>query len=122
MHRADLTETDSWLGTGIDPSCSPTFTASVNKQIDDVYKSVERAYRATCVNAEGHGGSVIAAGYPRIFPTTVQGQTCSALSPFLTVDDQSFLNTAVSPSSTDVSKEGGCRTLSNRSPGATPRE
>lgn len=31
---APLTETDTWLGTGMDPSCasSPTFTASVNKQ------------------------------------------------------------------------------------------
>jgi hypothetical protein len=83
----------SWLGLGSDPSCadSKSFVSSENNKIDAVQSKVVTAYTAI-KSKTGASTSVIAADYPRIFPSTGNEQSCIQLSPYLTKADQNYFN------------------------------
>lgn len=83
-----------WLGLGVDPSCanSSSFTSSVDQQILAVQGPVENTYTALRRATDPVHTSIIVADYPRIFPETEAEQKCIQLSPFLTTDDQTWLN------------------------------
>ncbi|MHB8288451.1 MAG: IPT/TIG domain-containing protein [Acidimicrobiales bacterium] len=81
-----------WLPK-LDPSCadSPSFTTSVEKGIANAKPEIEAAYAAVRKRADPNA-SVVAIGYPGIFPTQFSGQNCVELSPWLTPSDQVFVN------------------------------
>lgn len=83
-----------WLGFGQDPSCadSSSFVASTNRQIDNVGPAVTSTYQAILNQVDPTNTSVIAAGYPHLFPTSTSAQDCVQLSPYLTNADQNYLN------------------------------
>ena len=85
-----------WLGLGADPSCAHSggFTSGVNHQIDNVFWPVKQTYQQLVASTDPVNTSVMVADYPHIFPGSSAEQTCIQLSPFLTTDDQNFLNTA----------------------------
>jgi len=85
-----------WLGFGQDPSCadSSSFVSSTNQQIDNVGPAVTSTYQAFLNQVDPINTSVIAAGYPHLFPTSMSAQNCVQLSPYLTNADQNYLNGA----------------------------
>ena len=85
-----------WLGLGQDPSCahSGTFTSSVNAGIDNVFWPVKNTELRIMSAVDPVNTSVIVADYPRLFPSSSSGQNCIQLAPFLTNDDQTFMNGA----------------------------
>ena len=85
-----------WLGLGQDPSCahSDTFVSSVNTRIDNVFWPVKSTELTLLSAVDPVNTSVIVAGYPHLFPASHSAQDCFQLGPFLTNDDQDFMNTA----------------------------
>jgi hypothetical protein len=84
-----------WLGLGPDPSCanSQQFTTSLYDKLDKkVYPAVVKTYEA--LRGRNKNASIIVANYPHLFPDSSSEQGCLGLSPFLTKEDQTFLNTA----------------------------
>lgn len=84
-----------WLGLGKEPSCakSSSFTSAVHQRIDNVYGPVRSTYTAL-KSATGDETSIIAADYPRLFPTSSSDQNCLALDFILTNDTQDWMNSA----------------------------
>lgn len=85
-----------WLGLGSDPSCahSALFVASTNTQVDGVAAKVQDAYTQIAAKVDPVNTSIIAADYPKLFPNSTAEQDCVQLAPYLTRDDQNFVNTA----------------------------
>jgi alpha-tubulin suppressor-like RCC1 family protein len=83
-----------WLGLDQDPSCahSSSFTISVDDQINAVFSRARDTYAALRAVTDPVHTSIIASDYPRLFPDSQAEQTCIQLSPFLTVDDQNWMN------------------------------
>lgn len=84
-----------WLGFGKEPSCakSSSFTSAVHQRIDNVYLPVRSTY-AAIKSATDPETSIIAADYPRLFPTDDDDQNCLALDFILTNDTQDWMNSA----------------------------
>ena len=85
----------TWLGFTTDPSCadSSSFTNSVNDNILNIFNPVVSVFTQLRSQVGTANTSIIAADYPLIFPDTQAEQTCFQLSPFLTSQDQTWLNT-----------------------------
>ena len=85
-----------WLGLGADPSCahSGTFTNSTYSTVDQAAAAAQDAYGRLREKVDPINTSVLVGDYPKLFPLSTAEQTCIQLSPFLTVDDQNFMNTA----------------------------
>lgn len=94
LYNAAIGPIGQWLGFGKDPSCanSTTFTSSVDAQVNSVTTNVEQSYATLRSITDPVHTSIVAADYPLIFPTTQAEQTCIQLSPYLTTDDQNWLN------------------------------
>ncbi|MDA8399326.1 MAG: IPT/TIG domain-containing protein [Actinomycetota bacterium] len=77
----------------MNPSCadSPSFRTSVEHSITNARSDIEAAY-ALVRHTAGPNASVVAIGYPELFPTQFSGQNCVRLSPWLTPTDQTFFN------------------------------
>ncbi len=70
---------------------SASFTTGVEDAITNASTHIEEAYRKVR-KAAGPNASVVAIGYPKLFPTQLSGQDCIQLSPYLTPSDQVFFN------------------------------
>ncbi|MHB8289687.1 MAG: hypothetical protein ACYDEY_10700 [Acidimicrobiales bacterium] len=81
-----------WL-LKMNPSCadSPSFRTSVEHSITNARSDIEASY-ALVRHTAGPNASVVAIGYPELFPTQFSGQNCVRLSPWLTLTDQTFSN------------------------------
>ncbi|MGH9070808.1 MAG: SGNH/GDSL hydrolase family protein [Acidimicrobiales bacterium] len=77
------------------PSCAdtPAFVSMVHADVAWARTPVEQAYQAIRAHVPPQG-SVLAAGYPQLFPTSGLGQVCGSLLTLLTPADQKFLNSA----------------------------
>ena len=70
---------------------SVSFTTGVEDAITNASTHIEEAFAKVRQKA-GPNASVVAIGYPKLFPTQSSGQDCIQLSPYLTPSDQVFFN------------------------------
>lgn len=82
------------FGLGLDPSCSnsESFRAAVRAKIESVYDGAKKTYEELRAATDEEHTSIIAADYPKLFPTTEEAQKCIGLRPFLTPEVQDWLN------------------------------
>jgi len=84
-----------WLGfLDPDPSCSnsESFRADVRAKIESVYDEATATYKELRAQTDAEHTSIIAADYPKLFPTTEEAQKCKGLRPFLTPEVQDWMN------------------------------
>lgn len=96
LKNATIGPVGRWLGMTSDPSCahSSTFVTSTNSQVDTAGRAAQDAYQQVAGKVDPVNTSIIVADYPKLFPTSQAEQSCVQLAPFLSGDDQKFMNAA----------------------------